>query len=64
MKDDGKESRRRGDHEWNLRDRIAAKGIDIQHCGAEAGWETSYIEHVVLRLDCTLKGTRAHLRIP
>ena len=47
MKDAGKEGRRRGDHEWNFRDRIAAERIDIQQCGAEAGWDT-YIERVGL----------------
>ncbi len=40
VKDDGKEGRRRGDHEWNFRDRIIAERIDTQHCSAETGWDT------------------------
>ena len=42
MKDDGKEGRRRGDHEWDFGDWIAAERIDIQHCSAEAGWDTYF----------------------
>ena len=64
MDHDGREGRCRGDHEWNFGDRIAAERIDALHCGTEAGWNTN-IEHAVLgAFDCTLKGTRAHLRFP
>jgi hypothetical protein len=37
VKDDGEEGRRSGDHEWNLRDRVATKRVDVQQGAGDAG---------------------------
>ena len=57
---DGKEGRRRGDHERYPCDRIVGKCIDIQQSGADAEWDIFIERSVRWVMDSIAQGAPEH----